>query len=112
MFGAWTKSTERGQLTVRRDDILKKLDGQRTELVTAGVKSLALFGSLARDEAIDSSDVDLLVEFARPTGLLGLIALKHALERALEVEKVDLLTPGGLHPALKHRILSEAIRVI
>ena len=47
MFGAWTKSTERGQLTVRRDDILKKLDGQRTELVTAGVKSLALFGSFS-----------------------------------------------------------------
>ncbi|MFH0958806.1 MAG: nucleotidyltransferase family protein [Pseudomonadota bacterium] len=97
---------------MRREDILKKLDGQRPELVTAGVKSLALFGSLARDEAIDSSDVDLLVEFARPTGLLGLIALKHALERALEVEKVDLLTPEGLHPALKHRILAEAIRVI
>ena len=88
------KINREGQLTVRREDILKKLDGQRLELVTAGVKSLALFGSLARDEAIDSSDVDLLVEFALPTGLLGLIALKHALERALEVDKVDLLTPG------------------
>ena len=112
MFGPGTKSTERGQLTVRREDILKKLDEQRLQLVTAGVKSLALFGSLARDEAIDSSDVDLLVEFVRPTGLLGLIALKHALEKALEVEKVDLLTPEGLHPALKLRILAEAIRVI
>ena len=66
---------------MRRKDILEKLDGQRTELLTAGVKSLALFGSLARDEAIDTSDVDLLVEFVRPTGLLGLIALKHDLER-------------------------------
>ena len=112
MFGPGTKSTERGQLTVRREDILKKLDEQRLQLVTAGVNSLALFGSLARDEAIDSSDVDLLVEFVRPTGLLGLIALKHALEKALEVEKVDLLTPEGLHPALKRRILAEAIRVI
>ena len=112
MFGPGTESTERGQLTVRREDILKKLDEQRLQLVTAGVKSLALFGSLARDEAIDSSDVDLLVEFVRPTGLLGLIALKHALEKALEVEKVDLLTPEGLHPALKSRILAEAIRVI
>ena len=112
MFGPGTKSTERGQLTVRREDILKKLDEQRLQLVTAGVKSLALFGSLARDEAIDSSDVDLLVEFVRPTGLLGLIALKHALEKALEVEKVDLLTPEGVHPALKRRILAEAIRVI
>ena len=97
---------------MRRENILKRLDEQRLQLVTAGVKSLALFGSLARDEASDTSDVDLLVEFARPTGLLGLIALKHLLEEMLEVEKVDLLTPQGLHPALKQRILAETIRVI
>jgi predicted nucleotidyltransferase len=44
--------------------------------------------------------------------LLGLIALKHALEEALEVEKVDLFTPEGFQPTLKQRILTEAIRVI
>ena len=37
------------------------------------VKSLALFGSVARDEAGAGSDVDLLVEFDRPVGLLHLI---------------------------------------
>ena len=99
MFGPGTKSTERGQLTVRREDILKKLDEQRLQLVTAGVKSLALFGSLARDEAIDSSDVDLLVEFVRPTGLLGLIALKHALEKRLKLRKsICLLLRDSTRP--------------
>ncbi len=108
----WDKTKKERPVAVRRKDILEKLIARRVELLTAGVKSLALFGSLARDEAIDTSDVDLLVEFVRPTGLLGLIALKHDLEDALEVEKVDLLTPEGLYPALKQRILAEAIRVI
>ena len=108
----WDKTKKERPAAVRRKDILEKLIARRVELLTAGVESLALFGSLARDEAIDSSDVDLLVEFVRPTGLLGLIALKHVLEDMLEVEKVDLLTPQGLHPALKQRILAESIRVI
>jgi predicted nucleotidyltransferase len=91
---------------------LQKLTAGRVELLAGGVKTLALFGSVARDEAVDTSDVDLLVESTRPTGLLGLISLKHALEEALEVQKVDLLTPQGVHPAFKQRILTEAIRVI
>lgn len=108
----WDEINKERPDAMRCNDIFQKLMARRIELLTGGVRSLALFGSLARDEASDTSDVDLLVEFARPTGLLGLIALKHLLEEMLEVEKVDLLTPQGLHPALKQRILSEAIRVI
>ncbi len=96
---------------MRRSEILSLLSAHREDLVAGGVRSLRLFGSAARDEATDTSDVDLLVEFDQPTGLFGLIRLRRKLEGLLQVEKVDLLTPGGLHPALKDRILAEAVDV-
>ncbi|MGO9118129.1 MAG: nucleotidyltransferase family protein [Desulfomonilaceae bacterium] len=97
---------------MKRQDILDRLAAHRDELKGRGVKSVALFGSAARDEATDTSDVDLLVEFDRPTGLLALIGLKHRIEEMLQIENVDLLTRDGLHPALKDRILAEAIDVV
>lgn len=97
---------------MRRKEILDRLSAHRDELRARGVKSIALFGSLARDEALDTSDVDLLAELDRPTGLLGLIGLKHRLEELLQVDNVDLLTRDGLHPALRERILSEAVDAI
>ena len=69
---------------MRRDEALAILAAHRDELrETYGVKSLALFGSVARDEAGPESDVDLLVEFDRPTGLFGLAALQIFLEQVL-----------------------------
>ena len=66
----------RGDNAMQRDDVLKILVDHRDELRQQfGVKSLALFGSVARDEATETSDVDLLVAFARPVGLFGLYAL-------------------------------------
>ena len=97
---------------MKKSEILEKLEAHYAELQARGVRSVALFGSAARDEVTDTSDVDLLVDFERPTGLLELIRLKHRLEEMLRVEKVDLLTRDGLHPALKERILAEAIHVL
>jgi predicted nucleotidyltransferase len=45
-----------------------------------GVQSLALFGSVARNEANPASDIDMLVEISRPVGLFGLFALQDRLE--------------------------------
>ncbi len=62
---------------MKRDEIIRILNEHRAELAKQyGVKSLALFGSVARDEATPASDVDLLVEFDRPVGLFGLFALQ------------------------------------
>ncbi len=57
------------------------------------------------------SDVDLLVEFDRPVGLFDYFRVQHRLEEMLGVDKVDLIQPGALHPALKNRILAEAEHV-
>jgi len=76
-----------------------------------GVKSLALFGSVARDQGGDKSDVDLLVEFDRPVGLLGFVGTAQYLERVLGVEKVDLVRRSAVIPELRDNILGGAVSV-
>ena len=54
-------------------EALAVLARHQEELQAAGVKSLAVFGSMSRGEATPQSDIDLLVEFSRPVGLLAFI---------------------------------------
>ena len=68
---------------------------------------MAIFGSMARDEATKDSDVDILVDFDSKKGLFGFADLKFYLEEILG-RHVDLVTIRALHPALKTRILSES----
>jgi len=77
------------------------------ELQEAGVKSLKLFGSVVRGEARPESDIDILVEFSRPIGLLAFIRLKQRLAELLG-RPVDLVTPDALKPPLRDGILREA----
>ena len=74
-----------------------------------GVQSLLVFGSVARDEAGPDSDVDLIVEFARPVGYFHLFDVRSRLERLLGA-RVDMVTLGGLRPELRDGILGEAVR--
>ena len=96
---------------MRREQLLAILREKVPHLRTEhGVKTLTLFGSLARDEAKPGSDVDLLVEFDRPTGYFGLVRLQLFLEGLLG-NPVDLGTPGSLRPEMRERIEREAVRV-
>jgi predicted nucleotidyltransferase len=67
---------------------------------------VGLFGSLARGDCRDDSDIDLLVEFSRPQSLLEVVALERQLSEALE-RKVDLVTRKALSPYLAKRIEKE-----
>ena len=96
---------------MKRDQALATLRTERERLQREyGVRSLALFGSVARDEATAASDLDLLVEFDRPTGLLGLFNLQAHLEELLGCP-VDLGTPSSLKPRVRQRVLSEVVYV-
>ena len=96
---------------MKQDAVLRILKQKNAELTQQfGVKSLLLFGSLARNEATSASDVDLLVEFNRPVGYFGLFALQDYLEKLLGCP-VDLGTPGSLKPYVKERIMGEIIDV-
>lgn len=94
---------------MRRDEALQILKSHKQELIKFDVKSLAIFGSVARDEAGPESDVDILVEFAKPVGLFEFVRLKTYLEKLLQ-HKVDLVTPDALKDRLREQILKEAIR--
>jgi len=93
-----------------RDSVITILKSHQADLVQMGVKSLALFGSVARNEAHSGSDVDLLVEFSRPVGLFEFIRVKLNLGELLGCE-VDLVTPDALRPRLRNTILHEAVHV-
>ncbi len=94
---------------MRRDEALTILAAHKAELRQHHVRSLSIFGSVARDEAGPDSDVDALVEFDQPVGLFAFLGLKEYLEQILG-RPVDLATPEALHHRLRDRILREAIR--
>jgi len=95
---------------MRRDEVMAILTAHQDEIRAFGVRSLSLFGSVARDEAGPESDIDLLVEFDRPVGYFTLLDLQEYLEDLLGV-RVDLGTPGSLKDALRDTAIKEAIRV-
>jgi predicted nucleotidyltransferase len=94
-----------------KDEIIKLLREHRADLERLDVKSLALFGSVARGEAGKNSDVDFLVEFSKPVGLFKFLDVKNYLESLLKC-KVDLVTPDALKQQLRKNILAEAARAI
>ena len=94
-----------------REEVLRILSGNRQKLQEHAVKSLSVFGSVARDEATDASDIDVLVEFeeGRPVGLFEFIRLQRFLSEILG-RPVDLATPDALRPEMRDQILREAVR--
>jgi predicted nucleotidyltransferase len=92
-------------------ELKKILAANRSELQKLGVVSLAVFGSVARDDSSQKSDIDLLVEFDRDISLFHLFEIQHRLEDIFGVPKVDLIQKSAVHPALREQILSEAVDV-
>ncbi|MFX1312287.1 MAG: nucleotidyltransferase family protein [Promethearchaeota archaeon] len=70
-----------------------------------------MFGSIVREEMIDESDVDLLIEFEGTKSLLDIVRLKIELEEVLKY-KVDVLTYNSLHLLLKNHILAEQVKIL
>jgi predicted nucleotidyltransferase len=97
-----------GNLMIDRQTILDRIAAHAAELHSLGARSVALFGSFARGEAGERSDVDLLVDLDEHT-FDRYMDLKLRLEDLLG-RSVDLVLIDGLKPRVKNKILSEAIR--
>lgn len=93
-----------------RDNTLSVLNAHQAELQALGVKSLAIFGSVARNEAHPNSDVDCLVEFSIEASLFDLFKVRHYLEDLLNCD-VDLGTLDALKEHLKEPVLEDIIYV-
>ncbi|MBO0352330.1 nucleotidyltransferase family protein [Phormidium pseudopriestleyi FRX01] len=96
---------------MKREEVLAIVAQHQEELKAMGVKSLALFGSVARDEATADSDVDFLVEFDRPIGLFDFSRVRLYLEDILGCS-VDMGTPDSLKEYLRDRVLGEKIHAL
>jgi hypothetical protein len=93
-------------------EVTRTLLAHREVLQQSAVRELRLVGSTLRGKASGGSDVDLLVEYepAARVGLFEFVRLRRRLSELLG-RPVDLATPDALQPALRERILHEAVRV-
>lgn len=73
-----------------------------------GASNVRIFGSVARGEDDDRSDVDVLVDLADEVGLVGLIGLERELS-AITRRDVDVVPARALKPAIAERVLTEAV---
>lgn len=93
------------------EEIRRILEAHKEELNRGyHVKEIGIFGSYIRGEQRETSDVDILVEFERPIGLIEFVKLKNYLSDLLGVN-VDLVMKKALRPRIGQRILSEVLYV-
>ena len=95
---------------MRRSEVMALLHAHRDELRQYGVQSLALFGSVARDEASTNSDVDVLVEFDGAPTSSRYFGLLFFLEDLLG-RRVDLVTARALRAELRESVERERVHV-
>lgn len=90
-------------------DVLRR---HEPEFRDAGVGAMFVFGSVARDQADEGSDVDVFFDLKRPRGftLFDLVALQERMQDILGA-KVDLMTRKGIHPRRRDRIEADAVQI-
>ena len=98
---------------MNRDEIIGRIRENAEALQALGAASLYLYGSHARDTAGPGSDVDVFIDRdpTRHFGFIELTELEFLLRDILGVD-VDLSTRTALHPALRHDIEANAVKVL
>ena len=95
-------------MVICSDKVVQTLEVHRPELEQMGVKSLRLFGSVARDEAKEDSDIDFLVEFVKEPSLFEIFELRYFLEDLFQCE-IDLGLEEALREHLREPVLKDII---
>ncbi|MBI5353181.1 MAG: nucleotidyltransferase family protein [Chloroflexi bacterium] len=93
-----------------RRTVISRIRKHRDQLTKLGVKSLSIFGSVARGEERPDSDVDILVEFKGRATFNRFMDTKFYLEEVLGC-KVDLVTPQAIKPRIKENVTRDLIHV-
>lgn len=93
------------------EGIKQKLREHKPELKEKyNVKEISIFGSYIRGDETNKSDLDILVDFTQPIGLIKFIGLEEELEDILGIN-IDLVPKKGIKVDLKESILKEAVEV-
>jgi|SRR6516225_4091004 predicted nucleotidyltransferase len=96
---------------MERNEAISRLREHEAELKQLGVQHLFLFGSTARGNAREDSDVDLFFDYERgKLGLFELMDVKEAAARILGC-KTDIMTRDSLHKAIRARVEANAVPV-
>ena len=96
---------------MKNDTLLEILHTNRVQIKSFGISLLGIFGSFARNEQTDTSDVDVIVEFEKGKKTYKeFIGLVYYLEDLLK-RKVDVLTFQSISPILKEQIEKEVTYV-
>ena len=98
-----------------KDKINKNLIKLKPKIVNIikkqGIKKAGIFGSYAKGEQKDTSDIDILIEPTKKMGFFDIIKLENELKKRLN-KNVDLLTYASIHNLLRDGILKEEVRII
>jgi uncharacterized protein len=96
---------------MKRDEAIIRLQQHEADLKRLGIEHLYMFGSTARGEATDESDVDLFFDYKK--GKLGLFELMDVKAYASSIlgRKTDIMTRDSLHKTLRQAIEASAVRV-
>ena len=88
-------------------EIKKILGKHKKELAEKyHVREIGVFGSYVRNEQVEGSDIDILVDFSSPISLFDFIDLEEEISKLLKV-KVDLVSRKALKPYIGQRVLQE-----
>jgi hypothetical protein len=96
---------------MKRDEAISRLRQHEADLKRLGVQRLYLFGSMARDEATENSDIDLFFDYEK--GKFGLFELMDVKVYAASIlgRTTDIMTRDSLHKMLRPAIEASALRV-
>ena len=93
-------------------DIYKRIAAKRDKILILadrfGIKNIRIFGSIARHEAHEGSDIDFLVEFPPGTSLLTHAAFQRELAELLGCD-VDVASVNGIKEQIRHSVIQEAV---
>jgi predicted nucleotidyltransferase len=91
-----------------KEYILSTIKSKEREVSRYGIKSIGLFGSYARDEQSEDSDIDLLIDFEpEKENFDNYMAVYDIIEKLFKNQRVEIVTKNGLSPYIGPKILNE-----
>jgi len=95
-----------------RDQIMTTIKTFKPELLKLGIRNIGLFGSCARNEPSNKSDIDILIDFdPDKENFDNYMAVYDLIEKLFKNRRIDIVTKNGLSPYIGPKILKEVLYV-